>query len=449
MEREPKEIAAQRRVLGQLLAANRQLANLTQAQLARQLYCHRTVIVRLEAGQRSKDRTFWQRADDELNAGGALIAALAELETLTANYERRIRDSEIAAARRTIAAWRQRPAVTPVHDLDGATHDLVSRSPTRAATSVELTTRADLAAIKAMAAGYRTADRQVGGGKLYNNVLSYLRAEISPRLLEPANGSTCRHLFAAAASLTEMAGWMAHDNGRDQHARNHLDQAYRLASAAGHPSVTANVCASMSHLARQLEAPTDAVRIAEAGLRHATHAPARHRLSARLHAMRARSLATVGSTRECRAALTTAEEALNRVDGDGLGEWISPFDEGALASEAALCLSELGDLRAAEAQARRVLELRVDDRVRSRAFGQLTLAQILVQADEVEEAAALGGQVTALATSLASARVLARLDDLAEALQPYASLAGVAEFLADYDHAQGNAAGSGEDTWPV
>jgi transcriptional regulator with XRE-family HTH domain len=57
---------------------------------------------------------------------------------------------------------------------------------------------------------FRVADRQIGGGHLYAALVAYLNGSVAPRLLTARAPS-----FAAAASLTEMAGWMAHDSGRD------------------------------------------------------------------------------------------------------------------------------------------------------------------------------------------------------------------------------------------
>ncbi|MFJ9781061.1 helix-turn-helix transcriptional regulator [Amycolatopsis sp. NPDC101161] len=310
--------------------------------------------------------------------------------------------------------------------------------------------QADLAAIQAMATAFQVADRKVGGGQIYSTVVHYLQTEISPRLFDPASDILGERLFEAAASLTEIAGWMAHDSGRDQHAQRHFSQSYRLAKAADHPALLANICASMSHLAGQLHQATDAVRIAQVGLTHAERGPARQRLSARLHAMSARGFAMQGEAEASRRALMDAEHVLERLDEDAPAEWISQFDEASLASEAALCYDALGDRRQAERQARRVLELRVGDRVRSRAFGQLTLAEVLAGGGEIDEAAALGREICAVAGSLTSKRVRSRLADLEASLKPHRSVPAVRLFLADCSHVLQPAAAPESDTlWPV
>ncbi|MEV6873957.1 helix-turn-helix transcriptional regulator [Amycolatopsis sp. NPDC051128] len=310
--------------------------------------------------------------------------------------------------------------------------------------------QADLAAIQAMATAFQVADRKVGGGQIYSTVVHYLQTEISPRLFDPGSDILGERLFEAAASLTEIAGWMAHDSGRDQHAQRHFSQSYRLAKAADHPALLANICASMSHLAGQLHQAADAVRIAQVGLTHAERGPARQRLSARLHAMSARGFAMQGDAEASRRALIDAERVLERLHEDTQAEWISQFDEASLAGEAALCYDALGDRRQAERQARRVLELRVGDRVRSRAFGQLTLAEVLAGGGEIDEAASLGREICAAAGSLTSNRVRSRLADLQVLLRPHRSVPAVQLFLADCSHVLQPAAAPESDTsWPV
>jgi hypothetical protein len=58
-----------------------------------------------------------------------------------------------------------------------------------------------------------------------------------------------------------------------------------------------------------------------------------------------------GDATGCRAALCEAERALDAARNESPAEWLAEFDAGSLASEAALCRRQLGDLREAERQA--------------------------------------------------------------------------------------------------
>lgn len=182
----------------------------------------------------------------------------------------------------------------------------------------------------------------------------------------------------------------------------------------------------MSHLSVHLGRSRDAVQLAEDGV---THARPHHPLVARLHAMRARGIAVLGYARDSRAALADAERALEKAEGAVRGEWISHFDSAALASETAWCLHRLGDLDAAEMSARDAIALRPGDRVRSRSFAQLALAQVLLAANRVDEAANLAEQIRSTAMTLTSARVRSQLVDLAAALRPHRGVPAVSRFL--------------------
>lgn len=61
----------------------------------------------------------------------------------------------------------------------------------------------------------------------------YLRTELGPRLLDGMPSEEDRIIFTAAAALTEMAGWMAHDAGRDEAARRHFVRALDLVKVGG------------------------------------------------------------------------------------------------------------------------------------------------------------------------------------------------------------------------
>jgi transcriptional regulator with XRE-family HTH domain len=99
---------------------------------------------------------------------------------------------------------------------------------------------------------FRTADLQAGGGHLYASVVRYLQADMAPRLFGTDAGASNPALFTAAAGLTEMAGWMAHDAGRDASAKRHFGRALALVQVGGDHQLTAHILGSMSHLASYL-----------------------------------------------------------------------------------------------------------------------------------------------------------------------------------------------------
>jgi hypothetical protein len=88
---------------------------------------------------------------------------------------------------------------------------------------------------------------------------------MAPRLFGTDAGASNPALFTAAAALTEMAGWMAHDAGRDASAKRHSGRALALVQVGGDHQLTAHILGSMSHLASHLGAPDEAVALARRG----------------------------------------------------------------------------------------------------------------------------------------------------------------------------------------
>ncbi|HEY3894696.1 MAG TPA: hypothetical protein VGL88_04935 [Pseudonocardiaceae bacterium] len=287
-----------------------------------------------------------------------------------------------------------------------------------------------IAAIHAMSESFQAADRKLGGGVLYHSVTSYIKVEIAPSLLDPPRDCSSNELFSAAASLTEIAGWMAHDGGSDDKSQKHFNQAFQLAVAAENPVLSANVCASLSHLAIQRDQAEDAARIAAAGLTRVNQGEGAEQLTARLYAMLARATAMQGRVSDCHLALESAHEVLRNRRSSTRARWIAGFDDASLAGESALCFSSIGALDKAENQARVVIELRrTGDRLRSRTLGQLTLANILLKAGDIDESARIGSEICSTVRSLHSTRVRSGLSQLGKSLSINRSIPDVEIFL--------------------
>lgn len=166
-------------------------------------------------------------------------------------------------------------------------------------------------------------------------------------------------------------------------------------------------------------------------------APPNPALAARLLAMQARGLAAMPhpDAAACGKVLLQAEQMLASKPPDPPSPWISRFDEGSLASEAARSLRQLGQLQGAARHARRIIEIRPDSHARSRAFGQLLLASILISQGEPDEACAAGQEALAALQSLSSCLVVQELRKLAKRLEPYHARPIVAEYLMAVDDA--------------
>ncbi|WP_433890366.1 XRE family transcriptional regulator [Streptomyces sp. CA-111067] len=286
----------------------------------------------------------------------------------------------------------------------------------------------DMAAMDA----FRNADRQAGGGRLYNAVIRHLSDNIGPRLV---NADGTAQVFAVAAALTEMAGWMAHDSGRDDVAGRHFTRALPLARAAGDTPLAAGIAASNSHLALQTGDPATAVHWSLTGLDIAAHGPTIPALTARLHAMSARALAASGQTEAALRALDQAEQAL-ALGAEAERPWLSPFDAAALAIESALVLRDLQRHDHAQSHAERAISLREAGRTRSLALSRITLAGIHLHRRELDAAITVGHDLLAADLNLGSVRVVRQLDGLRQQLHPHRTHPPVRAFLTRFDDAR-------------
>jgi hypothetical protein len=282
----------------------------------------------------------------------------------------------------------------------------------------------DVAAVEA----WRTVDAQIGGAHLYATVTTYLRDQVGPRLFGGGCGEGAG-VFTAAAALTEMAGWMAHDAGHDDRAGRHFARARDLSGVGDDPHLRVHVLASLAHLSHHRDQPDDAICYSAQGQQELTAAPSHPELAARLWAMQARGHATQGRSRETHALLGRAETALQGSHSAPPSPWVPPFDAASLAGDAARCMRLLGDLPAAQRHAQRVLELRPAGRTRSRTFGHLTLAGVLIERGELDQACTVATDVLHTTGSLGSYLVIQQLRDLRDQLHPHRATACARGFL--------------------
>jgi hypothetical protein len=151
--------------------------------------------------------------------------------------------------------------------------------------------------------------------------------------------------------------------------------------------------------------------------------------------MEARGHAALGRGQEAARLFGHAENALGGRERD-VSAWVAPFDEASLASEVARGLHAVGDFMPARRAAERVIELRQDDRARSRAFAFLSLAQTLLcqPRPELLEACALARRVAGRSASIASARISQQLRDVRLLLEPHRPIPEIGEFLEESQH---------------
>ncbi|WP_051713111.1 helix-turn-helix transcriptional regulator [Actinoalloteichus caeruleus] len=113
MAREAEEIQALRRELGEKLSTARKLAGLTQAEVARQVFCDRTTIAHLEKGRVGADERVWRAADRAVRADGLLLEAFLQFRAAALRHASEQRATERAGFQRQAGRWRAEPAGPP------------------------------------------------------------------------------------------------------------------------------------------------------------------------------------------------------------------------------------------------------------------------------------------------------------------------------------------------
>ncbi|QIP85953.1 transcriptional regulator [Streptomyces sp. Tu 2975] len=288
----------------------------------------------------------------------------------------------------------------------------------------------DVDAVRAMTAALTEMDHRFGSGHVRPVVVHYLNSVVSGMLSGSYREAVGRELFAAAARLTELAGYMAVDTGQPGLAQRYYIQALRLAQAAGDRAYGGYVlAASMSHLAAELGNPREIAQLARAA-QEGARGRVTPRVQAMFHAAEARGHALLGDARTCHEAAGLALAALERAEPDSGDDpdWIAHFDGAYLADELAHCHRDLGEAQSAARYASQALEGHPESRARRRAIGLVLLASAQVQQREVEQACYTGTRAVELLDTLRSSRGAEYLDDLQSRLEPYAEEPSVREF---------------------
>jgi hypothetical protein len=278
-------------------------------------------------------------------------------------------------------------------------------------------------------ASFRATDSKVGGGHLYASIVDYLRDTVGPSLVGASANGVEPLSFDAAASLTEMAGWMAHEAGLNDQAEAHFARANDLVRIGGDQQLHSHVLASMSHLALHQRRADRSIRLAQQGRAVLERGPSNPGLMAHLLGIEARAHAQLGDARTARGLLRVAGESAGKSPGGEQSDWVAPFDEASLASEVLRCMQDLHDLSEARRQAEQILLLRPPSRARSRTLGQIGLAKVCVAQRRLDEAIANTDELLVLAHSVTSAVVTCELAELAQMLKNHRNDAGVGELL--------------------
>jgi tetratricopeptide (TPR) repeat protein len=252
----------------------------------------------------------------------------------------------------------------------------------------------------------RRMDDQLGGQQLRHVVDAELRLVtglLSDGAYNPTVGS---RLYAAAADLGQLAGWVSFDAGLHSAAQRYYVAALHAAQFAGNQVLGANVLAAMSYQATtQGDAPA-AISLSQRAIEGAAQNPS-PKVTALLAVRQARAYAVAGDRQGCTAALGRAEEAMTRVGSLEEPGWIYYFDHAELAAQAGACRLVLGQYEAANRELNHALSIQDRTYTRDRTIYHLRLATTQLKLGDLEHACSLGDDACDLASGGAGSQRIA------------------------------------------
>jgi transcriptional regulator with XRE-family HTH domain len=439
MAREPEAVVALRHALGKQLATLRQLAQLTQAELAKATFCDRTRVAHLERGSARADEAFWRRADEHCQADGVLLASFRHLESIKQAHEVREREAQLAAMRARATEHQNYLAVQPEEPQNPETDDVRRRNfiSAMAGLAASLPTVAQASygrrvsdtqtkQLLARTARLRRLDDFLGGADTYRLYASELQATSGFVKDASCTQETRQALTAVIAEQAQLAGWAAFDAGMHTEATLHFETSREAATEANDATLAGNALAFLAY--QQIS--TDAPNIQMATASYATaERSATPRVKALLLERMAWTHAVAGQAQETERALNQAADALEQPATRPEPDWVFWVDDVEMNIMAGRCWTELRRPLRAIPTLETVLARYDDTHARDKALYLTWLAHAYLDAGEVEQAALVTSRAVELATGVASVRPIARISRVLERLQPYRAIPAVADTL--------------------
>ncbi|MER5972188.1 Tat pathway signal protein [Streptomyces sp. NPDC002055] len=273
------------------------------------------------------------------------------------------------------------------------------------------------AALEDVTTFFTKADASKGGG-LYRSAIVAQLAEVARRVQDGVPPSLKTRVFAAAADLAALAGWVSHDCGRYATAQRYWSYGIYAAGEAGQPDRGVEIVTRMSHQMIYLGHPDDAL-----GLLGVAGAKAKLPATRALVASQTgRVHAALGDERLAEKHLVVADELVAEGLGDDVPGWVAYFDAAEHAGARAVSARDLTCAlrpRAASSHFADALALRKPGFERVRVMDRIGLAAALFDEGEPEQAARAARHALDEAARVDSTLVASRLNTLLNAASPY------------------------------
>ncbi|MFF5264603.1 tetratricopeptide repeat protein [Actinomadura viridis] len=170
--------------------------------------------------------------------------------------------------------------------------------------------RAEVATVREVVHTFTRADERLGGGAGRSPLAEYLATDATTYLRGRFANSTVRaDMYGAVAELARLAGFKAHDAGREELAQRYYLHAWQLARESD-PAHAAFVLRLMAHQAIDLGHGRACIHLAEAA-RTAGRGRVDVATMGQFNLALARTHAAAGAAQAARAALAEAEDCIN------------------------------------------------------------------------------------------------------------------------------------------
>lgn len=271
-------------------------------------------------------------------------------------------------------------------------------------------------------------DDQFGGGAVLDLVKGQIRFVLDLLHDRSYTSRVGTRLHGAAAELLWLAGWVSFDAGQHAQAQRYWIAGLHAAHSAGDRATGANILAHMSYQAEDLDLRADAVRLADAARQG--YSGGSPRLSAFVSLKVAAAYAGVNDRARCEASIDTAyEEFRNQTTDTTDPSWSYWIDEARINDRISYAYAQLGEWPKAQRHMAMAVRMLGNDQIRDGAVWRVFLANTHAHQGEPERASEVGLKaIEFLSQDVTSARGVAHLHGVHEALSPYRKLPAVRDF---------------------
>ncbi|MDG4796931.1 helix-turn-helix transcriptional regulator [Micromonospora sp. WMMD1082] len=289
----------------------------------------------------------------------------------------------------------------------------------------EVVNPAAVATVREITQRHRELDAAYGGGSCRDSALGYLAwAQCLTRSRCQTPGIAAA-LYAGLADLHNLVGWMSHDLGKHMDARRHLAQGLVYAQKADSSTLMADAYYRLGRVSIHQGNSAEALHLFQLGQMVATNSNCLTSVAI-LHANIAWAHARMGNAPAMRDSLARARDEIGRADTTQAPQWTrffcEPGDLEGMSGVVHSALARYSQYREQHAvlalnHASRALERRTETS-RSGAFDHVTMAMGYALLGQQDKVAPHAQAVLDAAEHVRSRRLLDRLSDVADVIEP-------------------------------